>query len=337
MVSVLLGTLLGACSTARHNTTAPAKVQPVLTGDYILAPVRGDAELELEDLAGVPGNAAKLRRSWILLQTGKANPAMDLAAEVLYSNERTSPAEEAFARFVRAEAFVHLGQADRGRFDRQRASELALDPELRRRLQQHPDREPVANGPAAPLPQMERRSAWSPLPVVAARLDRMTPIYRLTIHHSAIPLRENSEQAAAIAIRNIQHEHMQGRGFGDIGYHFLIDPAGRVWEGRDLHWQGAHARDENNIGNVGVCLLGNFIRDRRNGQVPTDAQVNALRQLVDSLSGRYTIVPDQIWMHSHFTQTVCPGPTLATVVTHMVDELKAHRHPAPGTRLAAAE
>jgi len=35
----------------------------------------------------------------------------------------------------------------------------------------------------------------------------------------------------------IQRDHMDAKGWGDIGYHFRIDPSGRVLEGRELLWQ----------------------------------------------------------------------------------------------------
>ena len=115
---------------------------------------------------------------------------------------------------------------------------------------------------------------------------------------------------------------MNNRGYGDIGYHFLIDPSGRVWEGRELRWQGAHASGDNNIGNIGICLLGNFVRER-NGQGPTSDQIRSMEQLVVSLMQRYRMRPSALYCHSDFKSTACPGPRMAPIVKQFAQQLKA--------------
>lgn len=328
-LSVLLA-LFAACSTPRKAARPPtATTLPVLSASYVLAPVRGEADLELTELAADRSAPARLRRGWIHLQRGRPQEAIDAVAEVLWGAERPSPAAEAWARYVRAEAFAALGQPERGAFDRERATELALDPELRRRL---PAPAPVAQeAPAAPVAAagkvtIHKRASWQPTPAVAGRMKPMGRIYRLTVHHSALWFRETTATACAAQLRVIQRSHMQSREYGDVGYHYLIDPAGRVWEGRDIRWQGAHARDDNNVGNLGICLLGNFVRDRQ-GQRPTDAQVTALRGLVQDLAARYRIGADAVYSHRDFVQTECPGPNLIPIVQKLAAELRSGAGP----------
>ena len=71
---------------------------------------------------------------------------------------------------------------------------------------------------------------------------------------------------------------MQGNGWNDIGYNFLVDRFGTVYEGRgggiDQNVIGAHAQGFNS-GTVGVALVGNFI-----AATPTEAQQDALVRLL---------------------------------------------------------
>ena len=153
------------------------------------------------------------------------------------------------------------------------------------------------------------RSAWGARRPVLSRITQAsTPWSYITLHHSALegaPSIGNSKQEAIAAIRLMQRSHMDGRTWGDLGYHFLIDPAGRVWQGRDLKYKGAHAggrQGRNNLGNVGICVLGNFDEIR-----PSSAALAALDKLVDELCRRFTIPRTNIVAHTDWKATVCPG------------------------------
>ncbi len=160
------------------------------------------------------------------------------------------------------------------------------------------------------------RADWGAAPM-RSNWDRMTTPYRITVHHTAEPLFGTSVGATAADVRHHQQQHMNARGFADIGYHFLIDRAGRVVEGRPLYAQGAHAKGKNNIGNIGICLLGNFVPqpDRgpeyRRAQVPTPLQMQALDRLVAELRAVYHISAKEVWGHQEVkAETECPGPQL---------------------------
>ena len=101
------------------------------------------------------------------------------------------------------------------------------------------------------------------------------------------------------------HMHDPDHLWGDLGYHFLIDPSGRVLEGRELTWQGAHARGKNNERNIGICVMGDFSRER-----PTAAALETLEELLDLLRARYSIPRNQVFGHRDFVVTECPGARL---------------------------
>jgi hypothetical protein len=154
------------------------------------------------------------------------------------------------------------------------------------------------------------RAQWGALAPRPTRLTRATGRWtKITVHHSAEaygPVLDGSTQSSAGAIRRIQQHMMNGLDYGDIGYHFLIDPVGRVFEGRSMAWQGAHAAGTNNVENIGVCLLGNFEETR-----PTQQALATLQSTLDHMRQRYRIPRSGVVAHGDLKNTLCPGRNLA--------------------------
>ncbi len=154
------------------------------------------------------------------------------------------------------------------------------------------------------LEGVEPRSAWGARPA-AGTYEPMVPL-RLTLHHTEMA-QPTTRADAVTELKVIQDFHTQGRGWIDIGYHFLIDGAGRVWEGRPHSVIGAHVRNKND-GNVGIALLGNF--HPPSAQRPTAAQIKAFVALARRLTALYSMEPRQILGHRDQQGTSCPGDAL---------------------------
>ena len=97
------------------------------------------------------------------------------------------------------------------------------------------------------------------------KIVRAHPLYAPTlklavVHHTAGTNAYTRAEAPAI-VRGIEVYHVKGNGWNDIGYNFLVDRYGTVYEGRGggmtRNVIGAHALGFNN-GTVGVSLIGNF-------------------------------------------------------------------------------
>jgi len=160
------------------------------------------------------------------------------------------------------------------------------------------------------------RDEWGARRLLANH-DSMSRPFRITVHHTAEPARTMRSEDAFREMRDLQRLHQQDNGWADLGYHYLIDQAGRIIEGRPIDAQGAHAGNaELNRGNIGICLIGNFVAQPERGteyslaQAPTDQQMEALDNLVDELTTHYGISNRQVWAHSHLKETACPGPYL---------------------------
>lgn len=176
--------------------------------------------------------------------------------------------------------------------------------------------EAVAATPTDGIPYDVSRRQWGATSM-HSNWDRMTTPYRITVHHTAEPFSGTSLSSNVAEVRDVQGQHMNGEGMADIGYHFLIGRDGKIFQGRPLYAQGAHASGENNVGNIGICLLGNFVAQPGRGssyakvQAPTVKQMEALEQLVANVRREYGIQPNQIWGHKHLKATDCPGPHLS--------------------------
>ncbi len=158
------------------------------------------------------------------------------------------------------------------------------------------------------------RTRWARGNPDTTDLNKMiTPIKWVTIHHDGLdsPMLATSMDDTAARIEWIRCGH-RGRGFSDIGYHYIIDREGRVWEGRNLRWQGAHV-SKHNEQNIGILVAGNF-----DIQKPTSDQLEGLRQHVRTLKTRYTIPSARVLTHREWSgaRTACPGKNLqASVVS----------------------
>jgi len=113
-------------------------------------------------------------------------------------------------------------------------------------------------------------------------IRRASPSYARSVqfavvHHTAGTNSYTAAQSAAI-VRGIEVYHVKGNGWNDIGYNFLVDKYGQVFEGRyggvDKNVIGAHAEGFN-TGSVGVALIGTY-----QTAAPTAAEKTALVNLL---------------------------------------------------------
>ena len=159
-----------------------------------------------------------------------------------------------------------------------------------------------------PMPGVLGRGAWATGGVIPARMEKMLPVTRITVHHSALTIYGNNRAAAAAEIDKIRTAHMRDRGWGDIGYHFIVDRNGQVWEGRPLAYQGAHVKAQNE-GNIGIMCLGNF-----DVQTPSSQQQAAVLNHVKKLMSKYRVPTSRVKTHQEMAATACPGRSLQRIM-----------------------
>ena len=137
---------------------------------------------------------------------------------------------------------------------------------------------PLRRVSIAGSPPVLTRLAWG----ANESIRRATPLYASSVqvaivHHTAGSNSYTRAQSAAI-VRGIEVYHVKGNGWNDIGYNFLVDRYGQVFEGRyggvDKNVIGAHAEGFN-TGSAGVAVLGTYA-----SAAPTAAARAALVKLL---------------------------------------------------------
>ena len=245
-----------------------------------------------------------------------------------------NPWTRSLAQALQAWCLLEGGQGAKARvvLSKIPSSEKAqLEPLISRMLRRiqigSPSLPPATKSATAPRFAILPRSSWHNRRAVPRKMELMGQPTRITIHHTAMAA-PHSQNEAKEQIRLIQRNQILRNHWGDIGYHFLIDPWGRVFEGRELKYQGAHAGDgKTNKHNIGICLLGNFQPGEEGASPPTPAQIDSMRNLVRILSDNFDIPPSQVFSHRQIRPraTFCPGTLLLPKIQQLKKDLAVHR------------
>ncbi|HET9017291.1 MAG TPA: N-acetylmuramoyl-L-alanine amidase [Thermomicrobiaceae bacterium] len=138
-------------------------------------------------------------------------------------------------------------------------------------------------------------------------------IQKVIVHHTVT---QNEEADPAATVRAVYYYHAITRGWGDIGYNFLVDWHGNVYEGRyggpDV--VGGHAL-QYNWGSIGIAVLGTY-----DTFDPLPASLTSLERLIKDRApnldpGLWTFFIDKdnvpnIAGHRDVLVTDCPGDRL---------------------------
>ena len=195
-----------------------------------------------------------------------------------------------------------------------------------------------------PPPPIVTRAEWGADETLGSRRRSFGEIRKVIVHHTVTP---GTDPAAEI--RGILKYHTQSRGFDDIGYNFVIDRDGVVYEGRwartyedgEVHSGedtsgrgvvGAHASGYN-TGSVGIALLGTHTSTG-----VTDAAMRALAATIAWKVGPRDIDPhgrdaylkvgdgttvlfDNIAGHRDVDSTGCPGDGMYVRLAELRDRV----------------
>lgn len=173
---------------------------------------------------------------------------------------------------------------------------------------------------AITAPRLYTRRDWGAEPFRGTPIPLNRPDYRyMTLHHTAgfgaTTLAEGLDQ-----VKRIQDFHQNGRGWSDIGYQFLMDQEGRLYQGRPFInpsvpftlgpplAHGAHVGGAN-TGNIGVSLMGCYHPPEGSNcrDAMTPAAVDSVLVTFAFLAERYGVSPELMRGHRDFGATACPG------------------------------
>jgi uncharacterized protein with LGFP repeats len=209
---------------------------------------------------------------------------------------------------------------------------------------------PAVAAAAVEQPPVTSRAGWGADESLRTWAPEFYPVQKLVVHHTAT---RNADPDPAATVRSIYFYHAVTQGWGDIGYNFLIDEQGRIYEGRysrvyaagetptgeDSAGRGvtaAHVQGYNS-GTVGVALLGTLTSTDA-----TPAARDALERLLAWKADRHGIDPHgaalytnpvngtqrtfaNISGHRDLAATACPGdrfyPSLPAVRNAVADRI----------------
>ncbi|MCX7746065.1 MAG: N-acetylmuramoyl-L-alanine amidase [Clostridia bacterium] len=157
------------------------------------------------------------------------------------------------------------------------------------------------------------RARWKPNPINTGKgiddyviIDKDPKDYYDTIaFHS-------TDRSQSEGIKALQTFHQEERKWSDLGYHFVINGSGTIYEGREIHIKGCHVAGAN-TGKIGISMMGNFqdkgfFRNLVDDELtsPTTQQMLSLKQLVRVVDCNYWI--DKAGGHRDFDSSrQCPG------------------------------
>lgn len=178
-------------------------------------------------------------------------------------------------------------------------------------------------------------------------------IQKIVVHHTAGEVKDVNGDGQinakdyALQMNGIYRFHALTRNWGDIGYNFLIDPLGNIYEGRAGRAGikipvAAHVLCQN-TGSLGIALLGNFSQQ----DIVPIPQKKALSRLIGKLSKeqslsltgkssfRGELLPNVIGHRDvgAITQkyigsggTSCPGDSLYKVLSEVISGARAYQN-----------
>ena len=162
------------------------------------------------------------------------------------------------------------------------------------------------------------------------------PVSHLIVHHT---VSNNSSSDWPAVVRAIWNFHTYGRGWGDIGYNYLIDPNGVIYEGHNGgdNVVGTHASGANE-GSMAAALLGTFTAPNQSppGIRPPEPMLNSLVALFAWKADQRDInvfdadsaLPNIAWglprLMGHrdvYGTTICPGDQAHLLIPWLRDQI----------------
>ena len=137
----------------------------------------------------------------------------------------------------------------------------------------------AGDGPVVyPLPEYTDRTTWgAPLGLSNTASRSVTSVTHLIVHHSA---GQTTSSDFAAVVRSYWDLHVNGRGWADIGYNWLVDGNGVIYQGRAFNLDGnknvigAHFSGYN-ANTMGICVIGNY-----NNTMPTGDALFSLNEML---------------------------------------------------------
>lgn len=137
-------------------------------------------------------------------------------------------------------------------------------------------------------------------------------IKKLIVHCSA------TREGQHIDIETIRGWHVDGRGWSDIGYHYVIYLDGTIAKGRKDDVSGAHTYGHNK-NSLGICYIGGVEQD---GKTPKDTRTDAQKESLEHLLQTLKALHPEASIHGHndFASKACPSFDATAEYLHITNK-----------------
>ena len=192
-----------------------------------------------------------------------------------------------------------------------------------------------------PQPSIIPRAGWGANESYMTWPPEYHPVHKIIVHHTVT---QNYDPDPPSTVRAIYYYHAVTLGWGDIGYNYLVDWQGNIYEGRyggldavgrHVHgpmvpWCGIYAY---NCGSVGISAIGTYGNSVNPPSAePSEALLDAITDLAAWECGRSLFNPTEssdfvditvqnIAGHRDYNQTACPGDYLYAKLPYLRDQI----------------
>lgn len=148
----------------------------------------------------------------------------------------------------------------------------------------------------AQFPSYVNRAGWQADESIVKSIEVAKEVRVLWVHHTATGNDYNCADSWKI-VKSIQSNDVNGKGFSDIGYNYLVDKCGKLFEGRKGGVEnpvvGAQTKGFN-TNYAGIAVIGDFEGDVKTGKVPLQSNAaieKTLAQVAAARLGKYNYSP----------------------------------------------
>lgn len=213
------------------------------------------------------------------------------------------------------------------------ATQREMQQRIEQRAREAMTTETLQQQPKYPKPPVVTRTEWGCPDGQATTHGSLsyTTVTHLIVHHTFSPSGAiNGDWAAAV--RAIWNFHVFSNGWADVGYNYVIDQNGVIYEGRSGgdNVTGAHFCGTN-AGTMGVVIIGDFT-----SATPPAAALNSLKKILAWKADQRGIDPtarsrhnssgrdlNHISGHRDGCATACPGNAFYPMLTGIRADVKA--------------
>jgi hypothetical protein len=177
-------------------------------------------------------------------------------------------------------------------------------------------------------PEILSRAGWKAKPVLPG-MKKQEPA-AIILHHTGV--RQNPGIAFETKLRGLQSFSQRSERvtptyvkpvWPDLPYHYYVDHAGRIAEGRDVRYAGDTNTGYDTTNYIQVVVEGEF-----DHEMPKPEQLSALRKALVWLMLAWNVAPDKITTHKDHAPTTCPGQNFLAMLPEMLQTVAADRNKA---------